>query len=70
MEFKSYVTDYEQGKFWEEQAETAEGFDCMKAVCVYPSIKDQTIKGFGGAFTEAVGSTLLKMSEQNQEEII
>lgn len=70
MEFKSYVTDYNQGKFWEEHIETAEGFQCMQAVCVFPEIKDQTIKGFGGAFTEAAGSTLLKLPEDKQEEII
>ena len=37
---------------------------------IYPDIEYQTIKGFGGAFTEAAAVTLDKMSADNRERII
>ena len=37
---------------------------------VYPDIEYQTIKGFGGAFTEAAAVTLDKLSVDNREKII
>ena len=37
---------------------------------VYPNIEYQEIKGFGGAFTEAAGDTLYKLSPANRERIL
>ena len=39
-------------------------------VNIYPNIEYQTIKGFGGAFTEASAITLNKLSKENREKII
>jgi len=37
---------------------------------VYPNIEYQTVKGFGGAFTEAASTTLDKVSKENREKVI
>ncbi|OJU17673.1 MAG: glucosylceramidase [Clostridiales bacterium 43-6] len=42
----------------------------MQVINVYPEVKYQKMIGFGGAFTEAAGYTLSKMSENNQAKII
>jgi len=39
-------------------------------IAIFPDIEYQTIKGFGGAFTEAASTTLDKMSKENREKII
>lgn len=39
-------------------------------ICIYPEIEYQTIKGFGGAFTEAAAVTLDRLSVNNREKII
>ena len=39
----------------------------LPCVVVDPSIRFQTIEGFGGAFTEAASATLQKLSESNQK---
>ena len=47
--------------------------DKGKEACIlniYPDIEYQTIKGFGGAFTEAAAVTLDKLSTENREKII
>ncbi len=41
-----------------------------RLINVYPNIEYQTIKGFGGAFTEATAATLYKLSKSNREKII
>jgi glucosylceramidase len=40
------------------------------SVRVDPNVRYQTIEGFGGAFTEAAATTLLKLSPAKQEEIL
>jgi len=37
---------------------------------VYPDIEYQTVKGFGGAFTEAASTTLDKLDSENREKIL
>ena len=37
---------------------------------LYPAVKNQTIFGFGGAITEAVGYTLSKLPPAKQEEVL
>ena len=51
---KIITTNFKKNKFWEEtHAEMKPVEDCMHVVNVYPHLTDQTIEGFGGAFTEA-----------------
>lgn len=37
---------------------------------IYPDIEYQTVKGFGGAFTEAASTTLDTLSKENREKIL
>ena len=37
---------------------------------VYPDVEYQTVKGFGGAFTEAASTTLDKLSKEKREKIL
>lgn len=37
---------------------------------IYPNLEYQTVKGFGGAFTEAASTTLDKVSKENREKVI
>ena len=41
-----------------------------RLICVFPQIEYQTIKGFGGAFSEAASTTLDKLSKAKREKII
>lgn len=42
--------------------------DCL--ISIFPDIEYQTIKGFGGAFTEASSATIDKLSKENRDKII
>lgn len=68
---KKIVTDYQAGKFWEETEQDAEKMqDCMHVVNVYPEVAYQTMRGFGGAFTEAAAHNYAGMGEEKRKELI
>lgn len=49
-----FVTDKNREKYWEEQsAETKPQDDFIHVIKLYPELQEQTMEGFGGAFTEA-----------------
>lgn len=70
MAFKLYETDESKGLFWSEKTDIQNSVDCMRLVCIHPDFKYQTIKGFGGAFTESSGYNLTKVSENVKEDIL
>lgn len=70
MGIKIFETDYNNQKFWEEKTEIQNGADMMRVVNIYPECTYQTIKGFGGAFTEASGYNLSRLPENVQDEIM
>ncbi len=64
-------TDRALGKYWSESS----GQDLgpageMKLVVVYPDEKETTIRGFGGAFTEAAAHTYSGLSENRKKALI
>lgn len=68
---KIVVTDYAKQKFWEEtECESSEMSDCMHVVNIYPEVVYQTMRGFGGAFTEASAHNYAGMSGAKKEELI
>ena len=68
---REIVTDYNAGKFWEETYhETGAVQDCMHVVNVYPEVKYQTIRGFGGAFTESAAHNYAGMSVEKKKELV
>lgn len=70
-EIKKIVTDYSQEKFWKTTiCEMKKTEDCMHVVNVYPDVTDQTIRGFGGAFTEASACNYAKMSDEMKQDVM
>lgn len=68
MSIRVYETDYAEKKFWAERTDiTQEGW-MGNVINIYPECTYQTIRGFGGAFTEASGYNLSRLSEKLQEE--
>ena len=68
---REYVTDYNVGKFWEETVcDAGEMQDCMHVVNVYPDVTYQTMRGFGGAFTESAAHNYVGMSDARKKEMI
>lgn len=44
--------------------------DCMHVINVYPDVRYQKIRGFGGAFTEASAHNFYQLPEAKQQEIL
>lgn len=70
MKWKLIETDAASQHFWRERTDFRDGVDMMHVVNVYAECRYQTIRGFGGAFTEASGVNLSRLPEQVQEEVI
>lgn len=60
-----------KGIYWQEETKEVkfEG-DCMHSVELYPDLQEQTMRGFGGAFTEASAHTWSGLSDEGKEEVI
>ncbi len=68
---KIIETDLAGGKFWSESAGTDRGpAGEMKLVVVYPEETEGTIRGFGGAFTEAAAHTYMGLPEEKKKSLI
>ena len=68
---KQTVTDYHAEKYWEESwHEAVPVQDCMHVVNVYPEVKYQTFRGFGGAFTESAAHNYAGMGEEKKKELV
>lgn len=62
------VTDKKDGKYWEEQtAETKPQDDFIHVIKVYPQLQEQTMEGFGGAFTEACAVCFDSLTREAKE---
>lgn len=70
MNWKIIETDYKNQAFWKERCDFEQRVDMMRVVNVYPDCRYQSIRGFGGAFTEAAGYNLTRLPKNVQEEII
>lgn len=68
---KVIETDFAGGKFWKETtAENAGVAGEMKLLVVYPDEQETTIRGFGGAFTEAAAHTYAGLAPDAAERLI
>lgn len=71
MGMKYIVTDMRKSKFLHEMQDVKrEKVGGGNGVNIYPDVKYQTIKGFGGAFTEAAGYNFSNLSDGKKKEII
>ena len=68
---KIIETDTSRGLFWAEQsAGEVTAAKEMKQLVIYPDEKETTIRGFGGAFTEAAAHTYMDLPEDKKENLI
>jgi len=68
---KIIETDTSRGLFWAEQsAGEVTAAKEMKQLVIYPDEKETTIKGFGGAFTEAAAHTYMGLPEDKKDDLI
>ena len=70
MDMKVITTDCKRNKYWEEQDIKMQEIPCMEAVTIYPEVKRQEMKGFGGAFTESSAFCYSSLSDQEKENFI
>ena len=64
-------TDRALDKYWSESSGRDSGLAGeMKLVVVYPKEKETTIRGFGGAFTEAAAHTYCALGEDRKKALI
>lgn len=65
------TTNLSKGKYWEETCVERKAVeDCMHVVNVYPHLTDQTVQGFGGAFTEASAYNYARLEETEKQKVI
>lgn len=71
MNCKVIKTVPSEKMFWQEEEKSVqfEG-DCMHSVELYPDLTEQTMVGFGGAFTQASAHNFCKLSEQERANVI
>lgn len=70
MKLNSFTTNYDAGEYYKPaQVENGDS-NPMIMVNVYSDCTYQTIKGFGGAFTEASAYNLSLLSAEKQEEVM
>lgn len=73
MEIKKFETNYKRKMFLNEKKVSSKKYSENienQVINIYPGITYQSILGFGGAFTEATGYAIKKLSLQKQEELI
>ena len=64
-------TNYKEQRYWQETAiEAAECTDCMNLVQLFPQIREQTMEGFGGAFTESSAVNYHRLGKEQKKELI
>ena len=64
-------THFAGGKYWScSTLQDAGPAGEMKALVVFPDEKETTIRGFGGAFTEAAAHTYSGLSDEAQKRLI
>lgn len=70
-DIKVFVTDKEKERFWEEQqADVQPQDDFIHVVKLYPELAEQTMEGFGGAFTEAAAVCYDSLTAEAAEDFV
>lgn len=71
MRIRTVTTDYHKNLFLQESEEfIATEVGCNQVVAIYPELTYQTIRGFGGAFTESSGYNFSKLSKEKKEIVL
>lgn len=70
MQWKIIETNENKKLYWDERLEeVTEMTDVMHVVNIYPEVRYQKMRGFGGAFTEAAAHNYAMMSSERKQEI-
>lgn len=70
-DIKIVVTDKGKEKYWEEQSvQAVPREDFTHLIKIYPDLQEQTMEGFGGAFTEAAAVCFDSLSETAKQEFL
>ena len=64
------TTNFRTGARWQETGLESGPAEIMKQVCVYPELRHQTFRGFGGAFTEAAATSWRKLPADRQQALL
>lgn len=68
---KIITTNEAKKQYWEEaEIQWGKEEDCGHVINVYPEFKGQTVKGFGGAFTEASTWNYSKLGAEDQKTVM
>lgn len=68
---KRIETNQAKSAYWQETVlDVAECTDCMNLVQLLPEITEQTMEGFGGAFTESSAVNYNRLDREQQREFI
>ena len=67
---KGILSDYSNNVIWRETAEFTDEINAMRTVRIYRDRKYQTIRGFGGAFTQSSGYNYGLLPENVKEDFI
>jgi glucosylceramidase len=65
---KAYVTNDAKKQYWSEMTDFEKGENAMQTVRIYRDCKFQTIRGFGGAFTQSSGINVSKLPESKRKQ--
>ena len=65
---KAYVTNEAKKQYWSEMTDFEKGENAMQTVRIYRDCKFQTIRGFGGAFTQSSGINVSKLPESKRKQ--
>lgn len=63
-------TNQEKGCFWQEETAQEREISCMQLVSLFPEIRRQEIRGFGGAITESAAWCYGHLSQEQKRELL
>lgn len=67
MKAEYFVSEFEKGRYWQPAPVEAVTADAMQELEVYPDCTGQTLRGFGGAATEAAAHCWQQLDEAGQQ---
>ena len=70
MKAKLIITDLENNIKWQQSELEPEKLDSIHQVSIYPTMRRQTIQGFGGAFTEAAAWCSGQLPAEKRQQVL
>lgn len=64
------TTNLQKGLYWKTGGLSRGSIDCMRQVSVYPGVRRQSFRGFGGAFTEAAAYSYQQLPPEKRQQFL